>query len=100
VPVVAKAGSRTSSSAPSTSSTDPAKYPRAFRVISTNEQWIRSANAYATKTLKRSKVALIGDTTGYGVASTKKAAALLEEQGIKPVYSVVVDPNKTSLTER
>ena len=99
VPVVAKAGIPNIIIGTVDELTDPVKYPRAFRVISTNEQWIRSANAYATKTLKRSKVALIGDTTGYGVASTKKAAALLEEQGIKPVYSVVVDPNKTSLTE-
>lgn len=99
VPVVAKAGIPNIIIGTVDELTDPVKFPRAFRVISTNEQWIRSANSYATKTLKRSKVALIGDTTGYGVASTKKAAALLEAAGIKPVYSVVVDPNKTSLTE-
>ncbi|WPB58382.1 ABC transporter substrate-binding protein [Xylophilus sp. GOD-11R] len=78
---------------------DPVKYPRAFRVISSNEQWVRNGNDYATKTLKKTKVAIIADTTGYGVATAKKAAALLEAQGIKPVYSVVVDANKTSLTD-
>jgi len=99
VPVVARTGIPNIVIGTVDELTDPVKYPRAFRVISTNEQWIRAGNAYATKTLKRSKVALIGDTTGYGVTSTKKAAALLEAGGIKPVYSVVVDPNKTSLTE-
>ena len=49
--------------------TDPKKYPRAFRVINTNTQWISSANDYALGTLKRKKVAVIGDTTGYGTSS-------------------------------
>jgi branched-chain amino acid transport system substrate-binding protein len=99
VPVVARAGVPNIVISTVDELTDPAKYPRAFRVISTNEQWIRNANEYATKTLKKSKVAIIGDNTGYGVATSKKAAALLEAQGIKPVYSVVVDANKTSLTD-
>jgi branched-chain amino acid transport system substrate-binding protein len=99
VPVVARAGVPNIVIGTVDELTDPAKFPRAFRVISTNEQWIRNANAYAITTLKKSKVAIIGDNTGYGVATAKKAAALLEAQGIKPVYSVVVDANKTSLTD-
>ena len=43
---------------------DPVKYPRAFRVINTNKQWISTGNDYALKVLKKSKVAVIGDTTG------------------------------------
>mgnify|MGYP003341188677 CR=1 FL=1 len=31
---------------------DPVKYPRAFRVINTNRQWIEAANAYALGALK------------------------------------------------
>jgi branched-chain amino acid transport system substrate-binding protein len=38
---------------------DPAKYPRAFRAINTNQQWISTANNYAVGTLKRTKVAII-----------------------------------------
>ena len=79
--------------------TDPKKYPRAFRVINTNTQWISSANDYALKVLKRSKVAIVGDTTGYGTSSAKTAQELLEKAGIKPVYNVLVDPNKTDLTD-
>ena len=99
VPVVARAGVPNIVISTVDELTDPVKYPRAFRVISTNEQWIRNANEYATKTLKKSKIAIIGDNTGYGVATAKKAAQLLEAQGIKPVYSVVVDANKTSVTD-
>jgi len=79
--------------------TDPAKYPRAFRAICTNSQWINAANNYAVNVLKKSKIAIIADTTGYGTATAKAAAAALEKSGTKPVYNVLVDPNKTDLTD-
>lgn len=78
---------------------DPVKYPRAFRVINTNRQWISTANDYALKTLKKQKVAVIGDTSGYGTSSAKTATELLKAAGIEPVYSVLIDPNKTDLTD-
>ena len=78
---------------------DPAKYPRAFRAINTNRQWIEAANGYALNVLKRKKVAVIGDTTGYGTSSAKTAGELLEKAGIKPVYTALLDPNKTDLTD-
>ena len=79
--------------------TDARKYPRAFRAINTNRQWISTANVYALATLKKTKVAIIADTSGYGTASAKTAQELLEKAGIKPVYTVLVDPNKTDLTD-
>lgn len=78
---------------------DPKKYPRAFRVINTNRQWIVAGNDYALKVLKKTKVAIIGDTSGYGTSSAKTATQLLEAAGVKPVYSVLIDPNKTDLTD-
>ena len=79
--------------------TNPAKYPLAFRTINTNTQWINAANRYALETLKRHKVAVIGDTSGYGTSSAKTAEALLKQMGVTPVYSVLVDANKTDLTD-
>ena len=78
---------------------DATKYPRAFRAINTNLQWISTANNYATGSLKKTKVAIIADTSGYGTASARSAEQLLEKAGIKPVYSVLVDPNKTDLSD-
>ena len=78
---------------------DPVKYPRAFRAINTNLQWISTANSYATGTLKKTKVAIIADTSGYGTASARSAEQLLEKAGIKPVYTVLVDSNKTDLAD-
>ncbi len=79
--------------------TDAKKYPRAFRLINTNRQWIEAANAYVLRRLKKSKIAVIGDTSGYGTSSAKTAIDLLEKAGVKPVYSVLIDPNKTDLTD-
>lgn len=79
--------------------TDAKKYPRAFRMINTNMQWISTANKYAIETLKKQKVAVIADTSGYGTASAKSAIALLEKAGIKPVYSVLIDANKTDVMD-
>jgi branched-chain amino acid transport system substrate-binding protein len=78
---------------------DPVKYPRAFRVINTNRQWISTANDYALKVLKKHKVAIIGDTSGYGTSSAKTAAEMLEAAGVKPVYTALIDANKTDLTD-
>ncbi len=79
--------------------TNPQRYPLAFRTINTNTQWISTANDYALTVLKRRKVAIIGDTSGYGASSAKMAEALLKEAGVTPVYSVLIDPNKTDLTD-
>ena len=79
--------------------TDATKYPRAFRAINTNRQWISTANNYALDTLKKTKVAIIADTSGYGTSSARTAQELLEKAGVKPVYTVLVDPNKTDLSD-
>ncbi len=99
VPIVAKAGIPNLIIGAIDELTDAQKYPLAFRAINTNTQWIAGANEYAIKVLKKKKIAIIGDTSGYGTASAKLAQALLEKDGVKPVYTVLVDPNKTDLTD-
>src|SRR5437667_8858647 len=51
--------------------TDPKKYPMCFRNAPTNQQIGHAANRYVVEVLKRKKVAVISDTTGYGNASVK-----------------------------
>ncbi|HEX7954262.1 MAG TPA: ABC transporter substrate-binding protein [Burkholderiales bacterium] len=75
------------------------RFPLAFRAINTNRQWIEAANDYALNVLKKKKIAVIGDTSGYGTASSKVAQDLLEKAGVEPVYVALVDPNKTDLTD-
>src|SRR5580704_10503470 len=49
--------------------TDPKKYPMCFRNAPTNQQIGGAANHYVVDVLKRKKVAVVSDTTGYGTAS-------------------------------
>jgi branched-chain amino acid transport system substrate-binding protein len=99
IPVVARAGIPNIVIGAIDELVDAKKFPKAFRAINTNTQWIDGANRYAVEVLKRRKVAVIGDTSGYGTASAKTATELLEKMGVKPVYSVLIDANKTDLTD-
>ncbi len=99
VPIVARAGIPNIVIGTIDELIDEKKYPLAFRAINTNRQWIDGANAYALEALKRRKVAVIGDTSGYGTSSAKTATEMLEKGGVKPVYTVLIDPNKTDLTD-
>lgn len=99
VPVVAKAGIPNLVIGSIDDLVDAKRFPRAFRAINTNRQWIDAANNHAIKVMKKTRIALIGDTSGYGTSSAKTATQMLEALGIKPVYSVLIDPNKTDLTD-
>lgn len=99
VPIVAKAGIPNLVIGSIDELVDARKYPRAFRAINTNRQWIAAANNHAVKVMKKTRIALIGDTSGYGTSSAKTATQMLEAAGVKPVYSVLIDPNKTDLTD-
>lgn len=99
VPIVARAGIPNLVIGTVDELTNPRRYPRAFRVINTNRQWIEPANDYALKVLKRRKIAIIGDTSGYGTSSAKTAEELLKAAGVTPVYSTLIDANKTDLTD-
>jgi branched-chain amino acid transport system substrate-binding protein len=99
VPIVARAGVPNLIIGTIDELVDAKKYPRAFRAFNTNRTWIEAANKYAIEVLKKNKVAIIGDTSGYGTSSAKTATELLAKAGIKPVFSTLVDPNKTDLTD-
>jgi branched-chain amino acid transport system substrate-binding protein len=99
VPIVAKAGIPNLIIGTIDELVDAQKFPLAFRAINTNRQWIEAANDYALNVLGKKKIAVIGDTSGYGTASSKVAQNLLEKVGVKPVYLALVDPNKTDLTD-
>src|ERR1700731_903083 len=71
--------------------TDPQKYPMCFRNAPTNQQIGSAANRYVMDVLKRKKVAVISDTTGYGTASVNAYAPMLKEKGADVVYQGNVD---------
>ena len=71
--------------------TDPKKYPMCFRNAPTNQQIGGAANRYVVEVLKRKKVAVISDTTGYGTASVNAYVPMLKAIGADVVYQGNVD---------
>jgi len=71
--------------------TDPQKYPMCFRNGPTNQQIGSAANRYVVEVLKRKKVAVISDTTGYGTASVNAYVPMLKARGAEVVYQGNVD---------
>src|SRR5258708_37635993 len=62
-----------------------------FRNGPTNHQMGSAANRYVMEVLKRKKVAVISDTTGYGTASVNAYAPMLKDKGADVVYQGNVD---------
>ena len=71
--------------------TDVKKYPLCFRNGPTNQQIGGAANRYVVEVLKRKKVAVISDTTGYGTASVVAYVPMLKSMGADVVYQSHVD---------
>jgi branched-chain amino acid transport system substrate-binding protein len=71
--------------------TDSKKYPMCFRNASTNQQIGNAANRYVVDVLKKKKVAVVSDTTGYGTASVNAYVPMLKEVGAEVVYQGNVD---------
>jgi branched-chain amino acid transport system substrate-binding protein len=70
---------------------DAKKYPLCFRNGPTNQQIGGAANRYVVEALKRKKVAVISDTTGYGTASVIAYVPMLKTMGAEVVYQGNVD---------
>jgi branched-chain amino acid transport system substrate-binding protein len=71
--------------------TDVKKYPLCFRNGPTNQQIGGAANRYVVEVLKKKKVAVISDTTGYGTASVNAYVPMLKQIGAEVVYQGNVD---------
>src|ERR1700761_1842558 len=91
VPLLAKMNTPEVHSCFVDSLTDPKKYPMCYRNASTNQQIGAAANRYVVDVLKKKKVAVISDTTGYGTASVNAYVPMLKTQGAEVVYQGNVD---------
>lgn len=77
---------------------DPKKYPNAFRIAPANGQWDDAVRNYALKVIKVKKVAVIGDTTGYGVTAAKASADAFKTDGAEVVYLANIDATQPDMT--
>jgi branched-chain amino acid transport system substrate-binding protein len=77
---------------------DTAKYPSVFRPVPTNTQWDDATRFYCLKVLKASKVAVVGDTTGYGTSAVAASAAAFKKDGTEVVYQAQIDATNPDMT--
>ena len=71
--------------------TDVQKYPMCFRNAPTTQPIGGAANRYVVEVLKRKKVAVISDTTGYGTASVNAYVPMLKSMHAEVVYQGNID---------
>jgi branched-chain amino acid transport system substrate-binding protein len=77
---------------------DPKRYPNAFRIAPSNTQWDEAVCDYTLNIAKAKKVAVIGDTTGYGVTAADASAARLRREGAEVVYHATIDETQSDMT--
>ena len=77
---------------------DTTKFPNAFRMAPSNNQWDDAVRNYALNILKVKKVAVIGDTTGYGVTAVGASVAAFKKDGAEVVYQANVDATQPDMT--
>jgi len=70
---------------------DAVKYPNAFRLAPSNGQWDDAVRSYCLNIVKAKKVAVIGDTTGYGVSAVNASVAAFRKDGADVVYQAQID---------
>jgi branched-chain amino acid transport system substrate-binding protein len=76
---------------------DVEKYPLAFRNAPSNQEVGGAANHYVVDVLKLKRVAVIGDTTGYGTSSVDTYVPMLKAKGADVVYQGEVDASQPDL---
>jgi branched-chain amino acid transport system substrate-binding protein len=77
---------------------DPAKFPNAFRLAPSNSQWDDAVRNYCLNILKVKKVAVVGDTTGYGVSAVGASVTAFKKDGAEVVYQANIDATQPDVT--
>jgi branched-chain amino acid transport system substrate-binding protein len=77
---------------------DTTKFPNAFRMAPSNSQWDDAVRNYCLNILKVKKIAVIGDTTGYGVTAVGASVAAFKKDGADVVYQANIDSTQPDMT--
>jgi branched-chain amino acid transport system substrate-binding protein len=77
---------------------DTTKFPNAFRLAPSNSQWDDAVRNYCLNILKAKKVAVIGDTTGYGVTALGASVTAFKKDGAEVVYQANIDSTQPDMT--
>ena len=77
---------------------DTTKYPSAYRMAPSNGQWDDAVRGYALKVLGAKKVAVFGDTTGYGTSAVAASVAAFAKDGAEVVSQAQIDATQPDVT--
>jgi branched-chain amino acid transport system substrate-binding protein len=77
---------------------DPKKYPNAFRMAPSNQQWDDAVRGYCLKIVKAKKIAVVGDTTGYGTTAVKDSVEGFKKDGAEVVYQAQIDATQPDVS--
>ncbi|MDI3307239.1 MAG: ABC transporter substrate-binding protein [Acetobacteraceae bacterium] len=77
---------------------DERRYPNAFRITPSNTQWDDAVRSYCLTRVKARKVAVIGDTTGYGVSAVNASVAAFQRDKAEVVYKANIDATQPDVT--
>src|ERR1700737_1272401 len=77
---------------------DTTKFPNAFRMAPSNSQGDDAVRNYCLNVLKVKKIAVIGDTTGYGVTAVGASVAAFKKDGADVVYQANIDATQPDMT--
>jgi branched-chain amino acid transport system substrate-binding protein len=97
-PIMARAGIPNIHPCVINSLIDPKKFPNAFRIAPSNDQWDGAVRNYCLKVLKARKIGVIGDTTGYGVSALKACVEAFKRDGAEVVFNSNIDATQTDMT--
>jgi branched-chain amino acid transport system substrate-binding protein len=76
---------------------DTQKFPNAFRMAPSNSQWDDAVRGYCLNVLKVKKIAVIGDTTGYGTTAVNASVNGFKRDGGEIVYQANIDATQPDM---
>jgi branched-chain amino acid transport system substrate-binding protein len=96
-PVISRRGIPNIHSCGTTSLIDPKKFPNAFRITPNNDQSSDPPRVYCQNVLKINKVAVIGDSTGYGTSAVTDSVNNFKKNGAEVVYQGQIDATQPDM---
>ena len=96
-PIVARRGIPNIHCCGITSLIDEKKFPNAFRQTPNNDQSSDPPRIYCQKILKLNKVAVIGDSTGYGTSAVTDSVNNFKKNGGDVVYQAQIDATQPDM---
>lgn len=77
---------------------DVKRFPNVYRTDSNNAQRDAATRRYTLDILKLNKVAVFGDSTGYGTSAVDSSVKAFKERGADVTATSLIDPNQVDVT--